>query len=35
MNDEVLIVEGKKEIIIISNTEVLKITDLRGLCWGK
>ena len=33
--EEFLITEGEREIIIISDKEILKITDKKGLCWGE
>ena len=32
---EFLIIEGEREIIIISETETTIITSKRGLCWGE
>ncbi len=34
-DEEFFIIEGKEGIIIISDKEILKITDKRGLCWGE
>ena len=33
--EEFLIIEGEREIIIISETETTIIKSKRGLCWGE